>query len=87
MRLHPNAKLVPAQRFLLVRRIRREGWRVTQAANAAGVSRQTAHKWLRRYEAKGEAGLRLAAGPGRPRGGRCRLPKPGQAETSPSRIA
>ncbi len=57
MQLHPNAKLVPTQRFLLVQRIRREGWRVTQAAEAAGVSRQTAHKWLRRYEAEGEAGL------------------------------
>ena len=32
MRLHPNAKLVPAQRLLLVRRIHQEGWRVTEAA-------------------------------------------------------
>jgi len=57
VRLHANAKLVPTQRLLLVRRIRQEGWRVTEAADAAGVSRQTAYKWLRRYEAEGENGL------------------------------
>jgi hypothetical protein len=30
-----TTKLVPTQRFLLVRRIRREGWWVTQAFNEA----------------------------------------------------
>jgi transposase InsO family protein len=58
VRLHPNAKLVPAQRFLLVRRIRELKWRVTQAAEAAGVSRQTAYKWLNRFESGGRAALR-----------------------------
>ena len=57
MRLHPNAKLVPAQRLLLVRRIRELGWSVTEAAEAAGVSRQTAYKWLRRFEGEGAPGL------------------------------
>ena len=57
MRLHPNAKLTPSQRKLLVRRVRKENWSVTEAAEAAGVSRHTAHKWLRRFEAEGEAGL------------------------------
>ncbi len=57
MRLHPNAKLAPAQRLLLVWRIRQDGWSVTEAAEAGGVSRQTAYKWLRRYEEGGEAGL------------------------------
>lgn len=57
MRLHPNAKLTPAQRLLLVRRILIEGWSVAEAAEAAGVSRQTAHKWLGRYENEGEEGL------------------------------
>ena len=55
MRLHPNAQLVPAQRFLLVQQIRELQWRVTQAAEAAGVSRQTACKWLNRFDAGGRA--------------------------------
>jgi len=56
-RLHANAKLAPAARRLLVHRIRERGWRVTEAAEAAGVARQTAYKWLARYDAEGEAGL------------------------------
>lgn len=44
-------------RQLLVNRITGEGWPVAQAAEAAGVSRATAYKWLRRYRADGEAGL------------------------------
>ena len=57
MRLHPNAKLTPANRQLLVQRIRELGWPVSEAAEAAGVSRQTAYKWLRRHAAEGRAGL------------------------------
>ncbi len=56
-RLHANAKLTPALRRLLVHRIRELGWRVTEAAEAAGIARQTAYKWLARYDAEGEAGL------------------------------
>lgn len=55
--LHANAKLTPAMRQLLVHRIRELGWRVTEAAEAAGVARQTAYKWLARYEAEGRSGL------------------------------
>jgi transposase InsO family protein len=55
--LHANAKLTPSARRLLVRRVRRLGWRVTEAAEAAGVSRQTAYKWLARYDAEGDPGL------------------------------
>ncbi len=58
MRLHPNAKLTPAARSLLVRRVREEGWPVARAARAAGVSRQTAYKWLNRFQEAGEGGLR-----------------------------
>ena len=57
MRLHPNAKLTPANRRLLVRRIREQGWTVSQAARAVGVSRQTVYKWLRRFGAEGKSGL------------------------------
>ncbi len=58
MRLHPNAKLTPTARDLLVRRVREEQWPVAEAARAAGVSRQTAYKWLNRFEEDGQAGLR-----------------------------
>ena len=57
MRLHPNAKLVPSARRLLVERVRELGFPVARAAREAGVSRQTAYKWLGRFEAEGEAGL------------------------------
>ena len=55
--LHANAKLTPVSRRLLIERVRELGWRVTEAAKAAGVSRQTAYKWLARYDTEGEAGL------------------------------
>jgi transposase InsO family protein len=58
VRLHPNAKLTPALRRLLALRIREEGWPVSEAARAAGVSRQTAYKWLGRYTEGGVEGLR-----------------------------
>lgn len=48
MQLHANAKLTPALRRLLVHRVRALGWRVMEAAEAAGVARQTAYKWLAR---------------------------------------
>jgi transposase InsO family protein len=57
VKLHRNAKLVPAARRLLVQRVRERGWQVKEAAEAAGVSRRTAHKWLQRFDREGEAGL------------------------------
>jgi transposase InsO family protein len=54
---HPNAKLTPSGRELLVRRIEHEGWGAPEAAEAAGVSRRTAYKWLARYRAEGAGGL------------------------------
>ncbi|MEM9174291.1 MAG: IS481 family transposase [Myxococcota bacterium] len=57
MQLHPNAKLTPKTRLLLVRRVLEKNWPVTRAAHAGGVSRQTAYKWLSRYREGGEAGL------------------------------
>jgi transposase InsO family protein len=57
VKLHRNAKLVPVARRLLVDRIRKQGWSATDAAAAAGVSRRTAYKWLKRFEEQGEAGL------------------------------
>ena len=54
---HPRARLNPYQRDLLCRRVREERWRVKAAAAAAGVSRQTAHKWIGRFTEEGAAGL------------------------------
>jgi transposase len=44
-------------RRLLVDRIVVNGMAVAHAADMVGVSRQTAWKWLRRFETEGEAGL------------------------------
>ena len=54
---HRRAKLTVLGRRLLVDRILVDGMAVAHAADMVGVSRQTAWKWLRRYEADGEAGL------------------------------
>ena len=54
---HRRARLTPYGRQLLVSRILEDGWSVTTAAEAAGVSRATAYKWLARYREAGPAGL------------------------------
>jgi transposase InsO family protein len=56
MNLHQNARLTEAGRALLVDRIK-SGWPVGAAAQAAGVSRRTAHKWLGRDRRGGERRL------------------------------
>jgi len=42
---------------LAVRRLEQEGWTLTRAAEAAGVSVRTISKWRCRYRAEGERGL------------------------------
>jgi transposase InsO family protein len=54
---HRNARLTPFGRSMLVDRVIRLGWSPSAAADAAGVSRATIHKWLRRYRDEGLAGL------------------------------
>jgi len=54
---HAKSKLTPTGRHLLVRRVLEEGWPPAHAAAMAGVSRQTVHKWLRRYREEGLSGL------------------------------
>lgn len=54
---HRRAKLSIEGRRLLIERIRFSGWPVARAAEAQGVSRATAHKWLRRYDEEGWEGL------------------------------
>ena len=48
MNMHKNARLTPSGRALLAHRVL-NGWRVKDAAEAAGVSERTAHKWLARH--------------------------------------
>ena len=57
MKLHANAPLGPKGRALMVRRVVKEGWSLTEAAEAAGVSERTCSKWSRRYREHGETGL------------------------------
>jgi len=48
---------VAEQRYQTVLAVISDGLSVTQAAEKAGVSRQTVHAWLARYEAEGLDGL------------------------------
>jgi transposase InsO family protein len=54
---HARAKLTVAGRQLLVDRITAGGYTIARAAEAQGVSRATAAKWLRRYRLEGSRGL------------------------------
>jgi transposase InsO family protein len=54
--MHRNAPLTPEGRLRLCRLIE-DGWTVASAAESMRISRQTAHKWWRRFCEAGEAGL------------------------------
>jgi transposase InsO family protein len=57
MKLHGNARTCPNSRRLLVERVLEQGWSVTAAAEAAGVTERTVYRWLRRWREEGAAGL------------------------------
>ena len=57
MKLHANAALSRNGRRVLCERVVVEGWTLTAAAAAAGVSVRCARKWVRRYREQGEDGL------------------------------
>ncbi len=57
MKIHANAPFGPKGRLTMVRRVTEQGWSLTEAAEAAGVSERTCSKWVARYRAEGEAGL------------------------------
>src|SRR5215468_3469800 len=57
VKLHANARTTPAMRHLMVQRVTDDRWTVAAAAEAAGVSRRTAHKWLGRYRSGGGPAL------------------------------
>jgi len=77
MNVHSLARTLPASRALLVRRVREAGWTPVAAAAAAGISARTAYKWLARYAAEGDAGLRDRSS--RPRRSPSRLPSDREA--------
>jgi transposase InsO family protein len=54
---HRTARLNVFGRQLLVSRIELDGWSIAKAAEAQGVSRTTAHKWVRRFRTEGWPGL------------------------------
>lgn len=54
---HANARLTFHGRCLLVRRVREDGRPVAHVAKELGVSRQCAHRWVRRFDELGVAGL------------------------------
>jgi transposase InsO family protein len=57
MRLHRNAALSWNGRRNLAERVVVQGWTLTAAAEAAGVSVRCARKWVDRYRGEGEQGL------------------------------
>jgi transposase InsO family protein len=57
MKLHANAALSWSGRRRLAERVVVEGWTVSAAAAAAGVSVRCARKWVGRYRLEGEQGL------------------------------
>jgi len=58
VKLHPNAKTTPLGRELLVDRVRRLGWSMQDAAQAAGISLRTGYRWRARERSEGRSGLR-----------------------------
>jgi transposase InsO family protein len=54
--MHRNAPLTPEGRLRLCRLIE-DGWTIASSAESMRISRQTAHKWWRRFQEAGEAGL------------------------------
>jgi transposase len=57
MKLHGNARTCPNSRRLLIERVIEEGWSVSGAAAAAGVSERTVYRWLERWRQEGAVGL------------------------------
>lgn len=57
MNIHKNARLTPQGRLLLARRVEELGWRIAEAAKAAGISQRQGYRWLARYRSGGAAEL------------------------------
>lgn len=76
MNVHKNARLTPSGRALLAYRVS-QGWTARAAAEAAGVSVRTAHKWIGRHRGGGE----------RRHHDRSSAPRRCPRRTSPERVA
>ena len=57
MNLHANAALSLKKRRELCERVVEQGWKLSNAAEAAEVSERCARKWVGRYRSEGELGL------------------------------
>jgi hypothetical protein len=57
MNIHKNARLTPQGRLLMVLRVVEEGWKIADAAAAAGLSQRRAYNWLARYRVDGKIAL------------------------------
>ena len=55
--VHRNARLTLHGRRELIRRVRVDDRPVAHVAKEMGISRQCAHKWVKRFDLEGEAGL------------------------------
>ena len=53
---HANARLNHHGRLLLIERVLDQHWPVAHAAKAMGISRQCAHRWIKRYREAGTEG-------------------------------
>jgi transposase InsO family protein len=51
VKIHGNARLTPRGRTLMCERVRRQAWKVADAAAAAGCSERTCYRWLARFDA------------------------------------
>ena len=58
MNLHKNARTCPDSRGLMVNRVLEDCRPVAEVTEEFGVSRRTLYKWIRRYCAADEAGLK-----------------------------
>jgi transposase InsO family protein len=76
MNVHKNARLTPSGRAVMISRIE-SGWSVRRSAEACGVSRRTAYRWLARYRQGGEPRL----------GDRSSAPRRCPHSVAPGRIA
>ena len=57
MDVHKNARLTPAGREIMVRRVVESGQTPQAVSQAVGVCPRTVHKWVKRFRADGLAGL------------------------------
>lgn len=58
MDVHQNTRTTPRSRAEIVRRVLTGRQRLAAVAAAVGISERTVRKWVARYQAEGDEGLR-----------------------------